>query len=76
MFNCMFCNESFLLFEYFKCHIKFKHNDQLNSEVECNFLNCTNSYSTVYSLFRHICTVHKILSQVKNKKEMIKDPYR
>lgn len=67
MFNCMFCNESFLLFEYFKCHIKLKHNDQLNSEVECNFLNCTNLYSTVYSLFRHI--LHIVHNTQSNKEQ-------
>lgn len=65
----MFCNESFLVFKYLKCHIKFKHNDQLNSEVKCNFFNCTNSYSTVYSLFRHMYTVHDTQSNTKKQKK-------
>lgn len=62
MFNCMFCNEVFSYFTYFKCHVKLKHVDHLYSETKCNFLNCTKSYSTVYSLFRHICTAHDIES--------------
>lgn len=62
MFNCMFCNEIFSHFKDMKCHIKFKHADKLYSETKCNFSNCMRSYSTVYSLFRHICTAHDIES--------------
>lgn len=74
MFNCLFCNESFLLFEHFKCHTKIKHKAHLNSEVKCNFLNCSNSYATVYSFFRHISAIHNTQSskeQERNDKKFI-----
>lgn len=61
MFHCMFCEKLFLLFQHLKCHIKLKHSEKLYTEVTCNFPKCMNSYSTVYSLFRHISTTHDTL---------------
>lgn len=60
MFSCMFCDKMFSCFIHLKGHVKLKHSDQLYSENKCNFLNCMKSYSTVYSLLRHICTAHDI----------------
>jgi hypothetical protein len=56
----MFCNEVFSHFEILKFHVKYKHIGHLYSDITCNFSNCTKSYSTAYSLLRHICTAHNI----------------
>lgn len=54
MFNCMFCKEVFSQFKYLKCHVKLKHIDQLYSEGQYNFSNCTISYS----ILRRISTTY------------------
>lgn len=41
-------------------HIKLKHKFMLNSTVTCNFENCNDQFTNVYSLRRHVLTKHYI----------------